>query len=213
MNTEEERQPDTFSEAPAKKEENHESDSKRRLREFLETILELVIVAALVLLFIRFVAFRSVVQGSSMNATLNNRDNLIVERVSYYFHDPERFDIVVFRNPDESDEKEHFIKRVIGLPGEMLEIRNGIVYIDGEALTEDVYGLELMYSDHLSKTDPLNYGPVAIPQGEFFVLGDNRNNSKDSRYPEVGTVPKKLILGRVLVRFWPLNAIRGFNGQ
>ena len=182
--------------------------SKKRLRDFLEMAVELVIVVVLVFLFIRFVAFRSVVRGDSMNATLQDRNNLIVERVSYYFHQPNRFDIVVFRSPIKNDAKEHYIKRVIGLPGETLEIREGYVYINGEQLTSDTYGLDVMYSDPSTKSEPLNFGPVEIAEEEYFVLGDNRNNSKDSRM--LGPIAQRNIMGRVWVRFFPFNSMRAF---
>ena len=182
--------------------------SKKRLRDFLEMAVELVIVVVLVFLFIRFVAFRSVVRGDSMNATLQDRNNLIVERVSYYFHQPNRFDIVVFRSPIKNDAKEHYIKRVIGLPGETLEIREGYVYINGEQLTSDTYGLDVMYSNPPTNTIPLNFGPVEIAEEEYFVLGDNRNNSKDSRM--LGPIAQRNIMGRVWVRFFPFNSMRAF---
>ena len=154
-----------------------EEQAKSRLRGFLEILIELVIVAAVVFLVLRFVAFRSVVQGDSMNATLQNGDNLVVERVSYYFHEPRRYDIVVFRVPDDERKREHYIKRVIGLPGETVEISGGKVWIDGAVLEDDVYGKEAIHGD---------CGPVTVPEGEVFVLGDNRNDSNDSR--RIGTI-------------------------
>ncbi len=188
-------------------ENGKEQKKESNKNEYLSFLIELVIVVGLTFLFIRFVAFRSVVRGSSMLTTLNDRDNLIVQKISYYFHDPERFDIIVFRPAVRQDGKEYFIKRVIGLPGETLEIKDGLVYIDGERLEEDVYGHEVMYDRDGTLLD---FGPVEVPEGEVFVLGDNRNNSKDSRYPDVGTVTKKQISGKVFVRFWPLNAWRHF---
>ena len=187
-----------------------EEKAQKRLREFLETVLELVIVAALVFLFLRFVAFRSVVYGDSMNATLKDHDNLVVERVSYYFHEPERFDIVVFVPPNIVDGKDHYIKRVIGLPGETVEIIDGRVHITGELLTDDTYGLDIMYKNRNKEYGTLHYGPVTVPEGEIFVLGDNRNNSHDSRASDVETISIKTLSGRVLFRFWPLNAMKKF---
>ena len=188
-------------------ENGKEQKKESNKNEYLSFLIELVIVVGLTFLFIRFVAFRSVVRGSSMLTTLNDRDNLIVQKITYYFHDPERFDIIVFRPAVRQDGKEYFIKRVIGLPGETLEIKDGLVYIDGERLEEDVYGHEVMYDRDGTLLD---FGPVEVPEGEVFVLGDNRNNSKDSRYPDVGTVTKKQISGKVFVRFWPLNAWKHF---
>ena len=119
-----------------------------------------------------------------MNATLQNGDNLVVERVSYYFHEPRRYDIVVFRVPDDERKREHYIKRVIGLPGETVEISGGKVWIDGAVLEDDVYGKEAINRD---------FGPMTVPEGEVFVLGDNRNDSRDST--EIPSAPSPSMRG------------------
>ena len=144
-------------------------------------------------------AVRSVVEGVSMVPTLRHQDNLILEKVSYYFHDPERFDIIVFEL--ESDPGTHYIKRVIGLPGETVQILDGYVYINGSKLEEDVYCSQPIERAYSAK-DPITLGP-----DEFFVLGDNRNNSKDSRSVSVGPVHRSQILGRAFLRFWPITEI------
>ena len=174
-------------------------------KQWIITIAELAVVAVLVFQFTRFVACRSVVQGSSMHPALEDGDNLIVERISYYAHDPERFDIVVFHSPVEDDSKEYYIKRIIGLPCETVEIREGEAYINGVLLEADTYGADKMknlFDDTLQ-----NYGPVTVPDGCIFVLGDNREVSIDSRDPSVGTVPIKKVTGKALVRLWPFNEI------
>ena len=191
------------------KEMTPEEKAKNRLHEFLMTILELVIVAAAVFLFLRFVAFRSVVEGTSMVPELEDKNNLVVERVSYYFRDPGRFEIIVFKNTtDKNDPQRHLIKRVIGLPGETVEIKDGYVCINDEKLTSDVYGAEVMKT---FTGAPVNYGPVEVPEDSVFVLGDNRNNSKDSRSSEVGCVSKKQIMGRVLFRIWPFSEMKHYK--
>ncbi|MBR5060052.1 MAG: signal peptidase I [Clostridia bacterium] len=170
----------------------------------LEYILTIVITAAVCFLFIKFVAVRSVVDGSSMYPTLSNGDNLVVQKISYYFHDPERFDVVVFQLADdpktqEDESKTHYIKRVIGLPGETVEIKSdGYVYINGERLVSDKYGPLIERPGLASK-------PVTLKEGEFFVLGDNRNNSRDSR--AIGPITKSQLLGKAFLRFWPLSSI------
>ena len=165
----------------------------------LEYALTILITVAVCFLIVKFVAVRSVVEGSSMYPTLSNADNLILEKVTYYFHGPERFDVIVFELED--DPGTHYVKRVIGLPGETVEIRDGYVYIDGKKLEEDVYGREVMTSSGIARS------PVKLKEDEFFVLGDNRNNSKDSRAASLGPIKKEQILGKVFVRIWPLSEI------
>ena len=180
------------------KEPNEEEQGKSSLREWLDFFVYLIIVAGCCLLFIKFVAVRSVVIGHSMNPLLHDQDNLIVEKVSYYFRDPERFDIIVFKVSEDS--KEHFIKRIIGLPGETVQIKDGCVYINGELLTDDVYGRDPIDEAYTAAR------PVTLGEDEYFVMGDNRNNSKDSRSVEVGPVHRSQFLGRAWFRFWPFKS-------
>lgn len=165
-------------------------------REIISTILYLLVVVALTFLFVRYVGQRTHVNGSSMNVTLEDGDNLIVDKISYRFKDPERFDIIVF--PYQYKEDTYYIKRIIGLPGETVQVVDGMVYIDGELLDES-YGKEVM-----------NYAgvaidPIELDEDEYFVLGDNRNNSSDSRDPSVGNIQKDQIIGKAFLRIWPLN--------
>ena len=165
-------------------------------REIISTTLYLFCVVALTFLFIQFVGQRTHVNGDSMNVTLQDGDNLIVDKLSYRFKDPERFDIIVF--PYQYQEKTYYIKRIIGMPGETLQVIDGMVYIDGEMLDES-YGKEVMdYAGIASE-------PVELGQDEYFVLGDNRNNSSDSRDPSVGNVKEDQIIGKAFLRIWPLN--------
>ena len=171
----------------------------------LDYALTILITVGICLLIIKFVAVRSVVDGSSMFPTLSNGDNLIVQKISYYFHDPERFDVIVFQLEDDPDTEEdesktNYIKRVIGLPGETIEIKSdGFVYVNGSKLEEDSYGTEIMNRSGIAKD------PITLKDGEFFVLGDNRNHSRDSR--AIGPVRKGQILGKAFIRIWPLNQI------
>lgn len=165
-------------------------------REIISTILYLLVVVALTFLFVRYVGQRTHVNGSSMNVTLEDGDNLIVDKISYRFKDPERFDIIVF--PYQYKEDTYYIKRIIGLPGETVQVIDGMVYIDGELLDES-YGKEVMNSAGVA----LN--PIELGEDEYFVLGDNRNNSSDSRDPSVGNIQKEQIIGKAFLRIWPLN--------
>lgn len=166
-------------------------------KEIISWALYLIFVVVLVYVIITFVGQRTVVDGRSMNPNLNDGDNLIVEKLSYRFRDPERFDIIVF--PPQGAPKEHYIKRIIGLPGETVQIDyEGNIYINGEILEED-YGLETIQNPGRAAE------PVTLGEDEYFVLGDNRNNSTDSRTEKVGNVKRSTITGRAWVRIWPLS--------
>lgn len=165
-------------------------------REIISTVVYLLIVVALTFLFVQFVAQRTHVNGDSMNATLENGDNLIVDKLSYRFKDPERFDIIVF--PYQYKEHTYYIKRIIGMPGETVQVIDGMVYIDGERLDE-TYGKEIM------KYAGVASDQIELGEDEYFVLGDNRNNSSDSRDPSVGNIHRDQIIGKAFIRIWPLN--------
>lgn len=145
-----------------------------------------------------FVAEARYIPSSSMEPTLEINDRLIIEKVSYRFKDPKRGDVVVFRPTEalqQQDYTDAFIKRVIGLPGETVEVSNGQVFINGEAISEQYIEEEPKY----------DYGPVEVPEDQYLVLGDNRNNSYDSHF--WGFVPREKLIGRAVVRFWPVDRI------
>lgn len=172
---------------------------KKVLREILNTSLYLLGVLCLVYLVIHFVGQRTQVQGSSMEPKLSSEDNLIVDKISYRFHDPERFDIVVF--PFRYEENTFYIKRVIGLPGETVRIdEKGNILINGEIL-EESYGKEVIQSPGRA------YEDIVLADDEYFLMGDNRNNSTDSRDPSVGNVRRDEIVGRAWLRIWPLDQV------
>ena len=176
------------------------SDTEKAVREVLGWVVYLGIVICATYLIVTYVGQRTRVSGNSMQPTLQHEDNLIVDKLSYRFRDPERFEIVVF--PYRGMEKTYYIKRIIGLPGETVQVIDGYIYIDGKKLDES-YGLEVI--------DPDKYGtaanPVVLGEDEYFVMGDNRNASADSREPEVGFLHKDEFIGRAWVRIWPLKSI------
>ena len=131
-----------------------------------------------------------------MENTLSNGDNLIVDKITYRFSDPQRFDIIVF--PFRYEDHVYYIKRIIGLPGETVQIVDGDIYINGEILRES-YGREVI------KDSGLAAEPIVLGEDEYFVLGDNRNDSTDSRDPSVGVIHRDEIIGRAWLRIWPLN--------
>jgi len=158
------------------------------------------IVTALILAFgIRtFVAEARYIPSSSMEPTLQINDRLIIEKVSYHFQNPQRGDIVVFNPTAElrrQNFKDAFIKRVIGTPGDTIQVRSGTVFVNDQPITES----------YIAQKPNYEFGPVTVPQGQYLVLGDNRNNSYDSHY--WGFVPKENLIGRAYVRFFPFNRL------
>ena len=160
----------------------------RAVREFMETILPAVLIALLIHLFL---AQATRVEGYSMEPTLFGHQRLVIEKLSYHFHEPKRDDIVVLRVQNYG--RDMLIKRVIGLPGETIEVREGQVFINGAALDEP----------YLAQMTGGAYPPTIVPEGYVFVMGDNRNNSNDSR--SFGPISFDDIVGRAWIRYWPLN--------
>ncbi|NLA58833.1 MAG: signal peptidase I [Firmicutes bacterium] len=143
-----------------------------------------------------FIARAFTVDGPSMLPTLQSGEKLLIDKITYRFRPPQRGEVIVFRYP--TNPKEHFIKRVIGIPGDIISIRDGSVYINGQKLE----------GNYLMKNPRGNMPPVKVPPEAVFVLGDNRNNSHDSRSRLVGFVPNRLIEGRAVWRYWPLQALQ-----
>ena len=160
----------------------------------------LVILGAVILAFLidTFVIVNAQIPSGSMENTIMTGDRVFGNRLAYKFSDPKRFDIIIFKYPD--DESQLFIKRIIGLPGETVEIHDGNIYINGsDSPLEDVDIKEPMEG---------SFGPYTVPEGCYFVMGDNRNNSRDSRYWENTFVSEDEILGKAVLRYWPLNKMK-----
>lgn len=171
----------------------------RIMRELLNTAIYLLCVLGAVWLVITFVGQRTEVEGASMENTLHNEDNLIVDKLSYRFHDPERFDIIVF--PFQFQDNTYYIKRIIGLPGETVQIMDdGSIYINGEKLEEN-YGMEVIKPETIGRAAE----PIELGDDEYFVMGDNRNNSSDSRTDMVGNIKRENIIGKAWLRIWPVS--------
>ena len=179
-------------------EDDYEEKERGILREILSFLVYVAVVVGVTFLIIHFVGQRTYVSGSSMENTLSDGDNLIVDKITYRFSDPQRYDIIVF--PFHYADHVYYIKRIIGLPGETVQIVDGDIYIDGEMLRES-YGREVIKDSGLA-TEPIELG-----EDEYFVLGDNRNDSTDSRDPSVGKIHRDEIIGRAWVRIWPLEKI------
>lgn len=186
-----------MSEENMPEENTPEGTGKRIGKEILSFVLYFVIVIAAMLLIIHYVGQRTEVSGSSMENTLSDGDNLIVDKISYRFHDPERYDIIIF--PYKYEEDTYYIKRIIGLPGEHVRIDDsGNIYINGKVLKES-YGREVIQDPGIARDE------ITLGEGEYFVLGDNRNNSSDSRDPSVGIIQQKDIIGRAWLQIYPFD--------
>lgn len=180
-------------------EQQFEEKDKRKdpLRELLGMLVYMGIVLAATFFIITFVGQRTHVSGESMENTLADGDQLIVDKLTYRFRDPERFDIIVF--PFQYKENTYYIKRIIGLPGETIQISDGDIYINGTILKES-YGREVM------KDAGIAADQITLGEDEYFVLGDNRNRSSDSRDPSVALIHREDIVGRAWLRIWPLDS-------
>jgi signal peptidase I len=188
---------------------------RRSLPLVLELPLLLVATIVLTLLVKALLAQAFYIPSASMEPQLLEGDRVVVSRLAYRLHDPRRGDIVVFPSPAAPADDEGLvvglvhdllesvalrhpgddvlIKRVVGLPGETIEGRDGVVWIDGRRLTEP----------YLSDALTSDFGPADVPAGHVFVLGDNRTNSHDSRFPDIGPIPEDTIIGRATHRIWP----------
>lgn len=170
-------------------------------------IIELCIYAAIIVVCVAFVPKyvlqRTIVDGKSMMNTLKHGENLLVEKVSYHFTDPDRFDVIVFY-PHGRESTDYYIKRVIGLPGETVQIIGEDIYIDGEKLEEN-FGKDPIIEPGMADE------PIKLGDDEFFVLGDNRTVSEDSRYEEVGPVKRENIEGKAILRIYPLSEFGTFK--
>ena len=166
--------------------------------ELFHWILTLAIAVIIALCVNRFVLVNAEIPSGSMENTIMTGDRVFGNRLAYIFGEPKRFDIIIFRYPD--DEKQLFIKRIIGLPGETVEIHDGQIFIDGSKTPlKDVTTKEFMQG---------SFGPYTVPDNCYFVMGDNRNNSKDSRYWKHTFVTDDEIVGKAFLRYWPLNKIK-----
>lgn len=167
--------------------------------EIIEMALYLLFVCLVVWGVITYVGQRTVVDGVSMYDTLDDGDNLWVSKISYNLGDPERFDIVVFPVDDEGT---YYIKRIIGMPGETVRIdEEGTIYINDEPL-EESYGYETIRKNRRGRAKE----GVTLGKDEYFVMGDNRNESEDSRFELVGNVKRELLVGKAVFRLWPLSS-------
>lgn len=173
----------------------NETEKHPLLKLFLSIAICIFTALLLALIITQYVAHHTSVEGSSMEPSLSDGDQIIVENISYYQHEPERFDVIVFPN----GAGVNYIKRIIGLPGETVRIADGYIYINGELLNEN-YGNELIEEPGIASSG------ITLAEDEYFVLGDNRNASVDSRRTEVGNIHRTDIQGKAWIRFYPFGS-------
>ncbi len=176
---------------------NSISEEKKSVgEEAKDWIVSIAAAIAVALLIRTFIVELYVVDGPSMRPTLQHEERLVVNKFIYYVRDPKKGEVVIFRYP--RDPSRDFIKRVIATAGDTIEIKEGRVYVNDQLLRED-YILEKTRTE---------YPKVTIPEGTIFVMGDNRNNSEDSRFPDVGFVPLNLVKGEAVLVFWPVDELK-----
>ncbi len=203
-------QPQPKSETTAASETVNSIPAPKVENPWIETLKTIGLSAVLAFGIRSFVAEARFIPSGSMLPTLQIDDRLIIDKISYRFSNPVRGDIVVF-NPTAQLEKEKFkdafIKRVIGVPGDRIEVKSGKVYVNGKVLKEKY----LDEAPHYNWSSTMLTPDGVVPEGHYLVLGDNRNNSYDSHY--WGFVPKDKIVGKATVRFWPINRAGGIDPQ
>lgn len=177
-------------------------ERKKDAREWVVSI----VTALLAVLIIRSFLFTIIrVDGTSMTDTLQNNDRLFVTVLDMKLHGPDRFDVVITHY---DDTRKEYVKRVIGLPGDTLEVKSGVLYVNGEAYEEPFLSPDRIVNYSLPQYD---FGPIEVPEGSYFVMGDNRDNSRDSR--RVGFLSEDKIVGKVRYIIWPLNRIGSVGGS
>lgn len=184
-------------------EDSRKITAKKWVKEIIIFLVEVILVIGFAYCIIHFAVEKTEMKGASMEATLSDGDEIIINKLLYHFQDPKRFDVIVFKQSN----KEHSyysIKRVIGLPGETIQIVEGKIFINGQPLEEKI------------NVEPMNIEGLAgeiitLEENEYFVLGDNRNNSEDSRFSSVGNVISDEIVGKAWIKLRPFDLINQKN--
>ena len=168
-------------------------------KELFQWLIAILAAVAIALFVDNFLIVNAQIPSGSMENTIMTGDRVVGNRLSYLTKNPERYDVIIFKYPD--DESQLFIKRIIGLPGETVQIMDdGSIYINGEKLEEN-YGMEVIKPETIGRAAE----PIELGDDEYFVMGDNRNNSSDSRTDMVGNIKRENIIGKAWLRIWPVS--------
>ncbi|MDF2589524.1 MAG: signal peptidase [Anaerocolumna sp.] len=176
---------------------------RKIIKETIFWVIEIAIVVTLGYLLVHYALEKTTMVGESMEATLLDQDKIIINKFAYRFSKPKRFDVIVFKQKN----KEHSyynIKRIIGLPGETIQIDNGAIYIDGKII-EEPFDSEIMKNSGLAAEE------IQLDENEYFVLGDNRNNSEDSRFANIGNILYDDIIGKAWIRTNKFDFVNKIN--
>lgn len=173
------------------------------VKEVFSWMIEILLAIVLAFTFVYFIGLRTSVVGQSMSPTLVSGDEILVNRFVYKVTDPKRGDIIVFL-PNGNEKSHYYVKRVIGVPGDTVLIQNGAVYINGEVYKEEIETAAIEEAGLASEE-------ITLDSDEYFVLGDNRNNSEDSRYANIGNIKKDYIIGKAWFRVAPFSSFGFFS--
>ncbi len=176
---------------------------KKIVVEILVWVIEIALVIGLAFCIIKYAVEKTDVIGSSMETTLNDGDEIIINKLAYRFQEPKRFDVVVYKQSNR-EHSYYNVKRIIGLPGETIQIIDNVIYINGEEI-EDIIIADEMNNAGLAADE------IVLDENEYFVLGDNRNNSEDSRFANVGNITKEEIVGKAWLKLKPFNIVSQIN--
>ena len=183
--------------------ESKKNDLKKALFKIFIWIVQIAFVIFLAYFITHFTLEKTNMLGDSMESTLENGEAILINKFTYHLKDPKRFDVIIFKETG----KEHSyynIKRIYGLPGERLQIKDDKIYIDGEII-EEIVNVEPMANYGLANEE------IYLEENEYFVLGDNRNNSEDSRFASVGNIRRENIIGKAFIRLSPFNFVNKLN--
>lgn len=186
---------------PDEVQERKEKKKRSPFSYVIEFAIYVLVILACVFWVPEYVVQRTVVNGESMENTLHTGESLLVEKVSYRFNDPARYDIIVFYpygKSDDEEEDEYYVKRIYGLPGETIQIIGNAIYINGSVVADE-------YAKNVIDDAGIAAEPITLSQDEYFVLGDNRKVSLDSRDPDLGPIKEKNIVGHVFLRILPFD--------